>query len=413
MLFSQQNQLRFFAQLILIRNFVRKLSIMGKKAFFIYTILSMLLCACGGDDGLKKSTETGIDEDDDNTTATINDDYTYQIPVIFHVIYSDKDDPLQYVSSTRLSNILDNVNEIYKGGIYGESQNINVKFFLATTDEKGNKLSTPGIEYIKWPGDYPIEPHEFMGDQSGNNKQYIWEPNEYLNVMVYNFAKKENSDGVVLGLSHLPYAVKSDSALVGLETVNRSNITKSMIDYPHSASINSLYINSESTRYTKADKGKSGYTYNSADINVTVAHELGHYLGLHHMYTESNGEPVDSCGDTDFCEDTPSYNRVEYSENLNYYINHTAKEELNLRDMCLRNDCTGKSFYSANIMDYSMGYGYKFSEDQKYRMRWVLYNSPLMPGPKKKGKTIQRRDKENTETIKLPMRIVEDKLRFR
>ncbi|MBQ4173647.1 MAG: zinc-dependent metalloproteinase lipoprotein, partial [Prevotella sp.] len=115
----------------------------------------MLLCACGGDDGLKKSTETGIDEDDDNTTATINDDYTYQIPVIFHVIYSDKDDPLQYVSSTRLSNILDNVNEIYKGGIYGESQNINVKFFLATTDEKGNKLSTPGIEYIKWPGDYP------------------------------------------------------------------------------------------------------------------------------------------------------------------------------------------------------------------------------------------------------------------
>ena len=227
--------------------------------------------------------------------------------------------------------------------------------------------------------------------------------------MIYNFKTSEEDDGITLGLSHLPYVVKNDSALTGLETVTRSNITKSMIDYPHSTSINSLFINQESTRYTKTDKGKSGYTYNSSDINVTLAHELGHYLGLHHMYTERDGEVVDSCGDTDFCEDTPSYNRKEYNSFVEYYLNHTSKDKYDLKELCKRNACDGTIFYSANIMDYSIGYAYKFSKDQKYRMRWVLYNSPLMPGPKKNRKTIQRRDMGKDEIIKLPMRIVEDK----
>lgn len=384
---------------------------MKKKAISIYLLFSLLLCSCGGDDGLNKTTETGVDEDDDNTTAIINDDYTYQIPVIFHVIYSDEKDPLQYVSSTRLSNILNNVNEIYQGGIYGESENVNLRFILATTDEKGNKLSTPGMDYIHYTDTYPIAPHDFMGDDTGKNTKYIWDPNEYINVMVYNFSKEKDKNGIVLGLSHMPYAVESDTALVGLETVKISNITKSMIGYPHSTSINSLYINDESTRYSKVDKGKSGYTYNSADVSVTLAHELGHYLGLHHMYTEKDGEPADSCGDTDFCEDTPSYNRLEYNEYVDYYLNHTAQKDYDLKDLCKRNACDGTIFYSANIMDYSMGYGYKISKDQKNRMRWVLYNSPLMPGPKKNRKKTIRQRMGNEETIKLPMRIVEYRIR--
>jgi len=373
----------------------------------------MVLCSCGGDDGLPKVKETAIDEDDDNTTATVNDQYTYQLPVIFHVIYNDKNDPLQYVDHSRLAKILDNVNELYKGGIYGESQDINIHFFLAKTDENGKTLSTPGVEYVKWSGTYPIDPHDFMADQTGANKKYIWDPNEYINVMVYNFAKSGEDGSTTLGLSHLPYAVKSETALKGLETVDRDVITKSMLGYPHSSSINSLYIDHESTRYTKTDKGKSGYTYVSSDINVTLAHELGHYLGLHHVYTEKDSKVADDCEDTDCCDDTPSYNRVEYNNFLERYLSDTPSNKLSLKDMCLRTNCEGSTYYSANIMDYSMCYSYKFSADQKYRMRWVLYNSPLMPGPKQKQKTIQRRDKNKDEILNLPMRIVEDKIRIR
>lgn len=387
---------------------------MKKKSIFIYILIwCMALCSCGGDDGLPKVKETAIDEDDDNTTATVNDQYTYQLPVIFHVIYNDKNDPLQYVDHSRLTKILDNVNELYKGGIYGESQDINIHFFLAKTDENGKTLSTPGVEYVKWSGTYPIDPHDFMADQTGANKKYIWDPNEYINVMVYNFAKSGEDGSTTLGLSHLPYAVKSDTALKGLETVDRDVITKSMLGYPHSSSINSLYIDYESTRYTKTDKGKNGYTYVSSDINVTLAHELGHYLGLHHVYTEKDSKVADECEDTDCCDDTPSYNRVEYNNFLERYLSDTPSNKLSLKDMCLRTNCEGSTYYSANIMDYSMCYSYKFSADQKYRMRWVLYNSPLMPGPKQKQKTIQRRDKNKDEILNLPMRIVEDKIRIR
>lgn len=375
-------------------------------------MLCLAFLACGGDDG--RTEPNSSHEDDDDTKETIDQGYTYKIPVIFHVLYTDKNDELQYVPTSRLTNILQNVNDIYKGGIYGESENVNITLFLATKDEKGNKLSTPGVEYVKWSGTYPIDPHEFMMNTTGEYKKYIWDPNDYVNIMVYNFAADKDKGGITLGISHMPYAIESDSALVGLETVKYSTITKSMIDYPHCTSINSLYIDHESTRYTLPDKGKNGYKYNSADINVTLAHELGHYFGLHHMYTERDGEPVDSCGDTDFCEDTPSYNRVEYTEYQNYYFKNTSEEKFNLTDLVKRSACDGTIFYSANIMDYSITFGYKISSDQKDRMRWVLYYSPLMPGPRKNASTTKRapmKGRVEEGPVKLPIRVVECKMR--
>ncbi|MBQ6062003.1 MAG: zinc-dependent metalloproteinase lipoprotein [Prevotella sp.] len=385
---------------------------MKSNKHYLLLLLCMVFLSCGGDDG---RTETNSShEDDDDTEETIDDNYTYKIPVIFHVLYADQGDELQYVPTSRLSTILQNVNDIYKGGIYGESENINIKFFLATKDEKGNTLSTPGVEYVKWNDTYPIDPHEFMMNTTGEYKKYIWDPNDYVNIMVYNFAADKDKGGITLGISHMPYVVESDSALAGLETVKYTTITKSMLDYPHCSSINSLYINQESTRYTLADKGKSGYTYNSSDVNVTLAHELGHYFGLHHMYTERDGEPADSCGDTDYCEDTPSYNRVEYNAYQTYYIDHTTKEEFDIIDLIKRSACDGTTFYSANIMDYAISFGYKISSDQKDRIRSVLYYSPLMPGPRKKSSTVKKmpmKGRGEEGPVKLPIRVVECKMK--
>ena len=116
---------------------------------------------------------------------------------------------------------------------------------------------------------------------------------------------------------------------------------------------------------------------------LIVLHELGHYLGLHHMFSERDGASVDECLDSDYCEDTPSYNRIEYNEYLSSYLAETDPSEMSMRNLTLRSNCDGERFYSANMMDYSVSYAYKFSEDQKKRIRHVLYYSPLMPGPKK------------------------------
>jgi hypothetical protein len=75
-----------------------------------------------------------------------------------------------------------------------------------------------------------------------------------------------------------------------------------------------------------------------------------------------------------------------------------------MRDLVRRHACDGKEFNSANIMDYSIGYGYKLSSDQKKRIRWVLYNSPFIPGPKKKNSG--SRSVSTNEIVKLPIKVV-------
>lgn len=376
-------------------------------AYILTATLCLTFSSCKSSDDDAGTAGTTEDQDDDASAAAINDGYTYRLPVIFHVLYSDKSDASQYIPATRLKTILGYVNEIYKGGIYGESENINVDFELAKYDEKGNVLATPGVEYVKWTGAYPISPTDFMSENTGKNVKYIWDPNEYINVMMYNFASESNTDGEMLGISHMPLTVKGDSALAGLDTVEYSNISKGSLKYAYCSSINSKYIYSESTRYSLADKGAKGYTYKTTDIVETLAHELGHYLGLHHVYAETKESTgfvyADSCIDSDFCKDTPSYNRKEYEDYLDYYVKQHSDGNMDMNDLIKRTNCSGSLYYSANIMDYSVSLSYKISADQKRRIRNVLCNSPLIPGPKvKKGS----RAIESEMPQELPMTIV-------
>ena len=383
---------------------------------YLYLLLAttLLVVSCKSDDNLedeKQVHNTEYDQDEDNTTQEINDSYVYKLPVIFHVIYNNRTNSKQYVSQSRLATILSRVNELYKGNIYGKSENINVEFQLATNDEKGNKLTSPGVEYIEWDEDYPINPYKIMGSKGRAYTKYIWDPNEYINIMVYNFATDEDTDGITLGISHMPYVTKNGSALAGLNVVNQTTLSKENLGYAYCSSINSLYIDEESTRYD-ADKGKNSYNYNSSDVIVTLAHELGHYLGLHHTFTQrtqdQSYEMVDSCGDTDFCKDTPSYNRIAYQRELKNYLTY-SKDDIDIRYLLRRSNCNGSDFYSENLMDYSISYSFSFSPEQKQRIRKVLYYSPLIPGPKLQPGTNRRlvttkgTGKETGKVLDLPI----------
>jgi zinc-dependent metalloproteinase lipoprotein len=335
----------------------------------------------------ESTTSNKVEEDDETTTSTINDSYTYNLPVIFHVLYQNAADTSQYIKYARLTELLNNVNDLYDGGVYGTSENIGVNFVLAKYDENGEKLSQPGVEYVKYTGTYPINQSDFMTDNDRTYTKYIWDPNDYINIMIYPFATDNGKKSTTLGISHMPYAVKSDSALAGLETVTHSHLSKSNLAYAYCVSINSSYIYSQSTRYT-TDKGKSTYTYTNTDANVTLAHELGHYLGLHHTFTEKykDGSYVmaDSCGNSDFCDDTETYNRYEYSDQLKTYISEEkGDKDFDTRKYFTRYDCAEGQFYSKNLMDYDMSYSFKFTADQRDRIRTVLYYSPLLPGPRK------------------------------
>ena len=60
-----------------------------------------------------------------------------------------------------------------------------------------------------------------------------------------------------------------------------------------------------------------------------------------------------------------------------------TKNEKYLDPLLKRHSCEGLEYDSDNIMDYSVGLGFKITPQQKQRIRHVLYYSPLIPGPKK------------------------------
>lgn len=296
------------------------------------------------------------------------EEYHYNLPVIFHVLYKDKNEPLQYVNHNRLKDILNTVNQLYKDAT--KSVDMNLTFTLATEDPNNKALSTPGVEYKEWPENYPIDCEAFMKDNSHKYVDYLWDPNKYINIMVYNFVSDPNSNSTILGISHLPFTTSGKNFLEGLNTTQYAYMEKKNLQFPYCVSINSLFINEPS------DAG-----YSKADIRVTLAHELGHYLGLHHVFSEGESGIIDDCIDSDYCKDTPSYNKVRYDK----WLRELPKGSYPLSVLAQRESCNAAtpSFISYNIMDYAYSFSNSFTPDQRKRIRHVLSYSPLIPGPKK------------------------------
>lgn len=306
-------------------------------------------------------------------------EYHYKIPVVFHVLYNDQNDSKQYIPQARLAGILKKVNAYYRGEtLYNGGStgvNMNLEFVLAEKDEKGNTLSDPGVEYVKF-DNMPLDCEEFMSAKK--NVDLLWDPNRYINIMLYNFDTVDGGNSIILGISHLPLSVSGNNYLIGLPPTSYNYLTKENLSYPKCVSINSLYAYEET--------GNDG-RYNSFDVNVTLAHELGHYLGLHHAFDENDDASLtDKCIDTDYCEDTPSYNRIAYIANLTAMLQEAQQtgKEVSMAEAATRENCkTGETFKSYNLMDYEICYSDRFTNDQRHRIRHVLTYSPLTPGPKK------------------------------
>ncbi len=304
---------------------------------------------------------------------------TYRIPVIFHVLYKDAADDYQYVSATRIRQVLDNVNAYYDGTPVwtgGDTpQDVNLEFVLAETDEEGNELEIPGVEYVQW-NQMPIDCESFMSSSSERILNLMWDMNKYINIVLYNFS--DYGDGsVIMGISHLPLSTAGTNYLEGLQAVEYTHLENDNLGYPQCVSINSLYFYEDTP----------ARCYNPMDANVTLAHELGHYLGLHHAFNEDDEESDGlgkDCTDSDYCEDTPPYNRYVYG----LWLSHYYQESKLPMEAFQREDCnTGDTFLSYNLMDYEISFSDRFTPDQRARMRHVLEYSPLIPGAKRISST--------------------------
>lgn len=361
-------------------------------AWILPAFVSVFFAGCTSNESIQPKYTSQND-----STEYSNRNGQYVLPVICHVFYTNKLDST-YIPSERISHIFEKVNEYYS------NNHINVSFKLTTLPPAGKEINYPGVEYIQW-NTREISVNDVMGGEIANKpyKDYLWDPNKYINVMFYAFKPEQVDEGyITLGISHLPLTFKGSHSLKGLQEVDSlkygSRLTLQNIRWAPCSSINSKYAYDEST----------DNEYYTTDVTVTVAHELGHYLGLLHAFTENEeGEMADDCYNSDYCDDTPSYNRTKYLAWLNQFLKeHLHDGQLYMKDVAQRTSCEVGDTVSHNIMDYYMSFTDEFTNDQKSRINNVLEYSPLIPrnyrGTRSIGNVYSRKLKVRIPVIKEP-----------
>lgn len=158
----------------------------------------------------------------------------------------------------------------------------------------------------------------------------IWNPTQYMNMWSVNF-----TDSTLLGYAQFPDA----SGLGGLNTIGGAANTDGVVAGYGFFGSSDLATGNFSAPY---DKGR------------TMTHEVGHYLGLRHIWGDT------TCG-TDYCNDTP--------------VHRTSNGGCPTHPK--PNTCGTSDEMFENYMDYTDDACMNiFTQDQKTRILTVMNNSP-------------------------------------
>lgn len=314
------------------------------------------------------------------TAYTFNENHRYKLPVVFHTLYWNQSNKQHYVEEAQLQKLLERVNDYYANS----GVDMNVEFVMAEEDPDGNVLAEPGIDRKKW--QYTtMDCSIFMGSGQEQYKNLLWDTERYVNVVLYNF-----SDPQIMGIAQFPW-MPAPYELPGAGQMEQGADPDSN-PYPQCVSINNKYI------YDLPDEGD---VYSMSNVAVTLSHELGHFLGLYHAFNQQINGNTNTNEDTDYCTDTPPYNKYLYDNALNAYFQTnpeiTSKSSEAYSTYVMRtNSQTLEPFRSTNIMDYAITDGNRFTAEQAARVKYTLQHALFMPGPKDHSKA-DCKTKSNSE----------------
>ncbi|MEZ4772990.1 MAG: PKD domain-containing protein [Bacteroidia bacterium] len=265
----------------------------------------------------------------DQTTRSLSrkagPDEVITLPVVIHVIYSY---PAENISDEQVLSQIEVLNQDYRRTNADQDRtpkefkkvavDTGIEFCLATVDPSGNP--TTGIDRVSMSGSPFAE--RYINETI--KPATIWDTDRYLNIWVCNIA------GGILGYAQFPVS----SGLTGLPgSTGRADADGVVISY------NTF--------------GTSGTVVAPFDKGRTATHEIGHWLGLRHIWGDG------PCGVDDFCKDTPETSQANFS--------------------CPPGvtGCAGTNAMVQNYMDYTDDACMNmFTAEQRMRMRAVLENSP-------------------------------------
>ncbi|MCS7077947.1 MAG: M43 family zinc metalloprotease [Bacteroidia bacterium] len=258
-----------------------------------------------------------------------------RIPTIVHVIHNGE--PIgtgSNISNAQIQSQITVLNEDFRRLIGTPGYNthpagadVQIEFCLVTRDNMGNPMTTPGIRRINRSSmGFTAPPYTMPYIESTIKPATVWNTSEFFNIWVMALS------GGLLGYAQFP-----EIDLGGLSTA------------PQSAATDGVVIGYNF--FGSSDKG-TGFTLSAPyDKGRTATHEVGHWLGLRHIWGDGG------CGLDDFCADTPESSAPNYG--------------------CPTVTTCGSVDMVQNYMDYSNDACMNiFTRDQRTRMRTVMYNSP-------------------------------------
>lgn len=287
--------------------------------------------------------ETGI-----NPTILKKGNDAIRIPVVVHVIHDGipnvaiaGPDPMTYEDNIPDSNIyrqIARLNEDFNrinpdavntvADFQGVAGNMPIEFVLAAKDPAGNP--TTGIDRVLYPG------FSHAGFATNQEIETVikpltsWDPSRYFNIWTIRFAESTGTFAL-LGYAQFP----DSSKLAGMPSDNS----------PQTANTDGIVINPIVFGTIGADD------YFSSNSRTTV-HEVGHALGLRHIWGDGD------CSATDYVDDTPPASGPSGGCNP------------------AQMSCNGLNMVQ-NYMDYTNGACQNlFTLNQIDRMYTVMANSP-------------------------------------
>ncbi len=288
-----------------------------------------------------KHTSDAIEQYARNTSARFTGD-VYRIPVVVHVVYNNE---AQNISDQKIFDQIEVLNQDYRrqnsdasltrSEFLDVAADAGIEFYLAEFDPQGNptngivRTQTSETSFI-----LSLFDGSFKMKHSSDGGSDAWDTNQYMNIWVCNLA--------IFGFpAVLGFATPPDGAP----------------NWPSGSAAESADEDGVVVHYEVfgPDPGASG-TLATVNKGRTATHEVGHYLGLRHIWGDGD------CTEDDGLQDTPTAAQAS-QQTCDLSSNSCSDSGIDLPDMI------------ENYMDYSdENCMNMFTSQQISAMRFVVEN---------------------------------------
>lgn len=278
-----------------------------------------------------------IESESVSIVARENAQYTeVSIPIIFHIVHFDEEVGTgNNLSQQKIQETLDELNEAFanrSGSTNPNAVDLGVTFRLASYDQAGLLLNEPGIDRFDGTdydngdnnGQNPGNPEDIAGDRKfGANEDHrlkqvtYWDPRKYKNVWIMP---------TVTSSYARTYRTYNVGDIEGIQQAYDDQLE------PHDENFDSMTVGTQMLS------------------QYTIAHEMGHALGLMHVFSN------DGCLTSDYSPDTLSYDQAIWDGVSGYYGLCDGNLGLNVHD---------------NFLDYTGSFN-TFTYDQRERMHKIF-----------------------------------------